>query len=141
VALDIYKRGQGKYTRGATFGAGALIGLLLAHYVFAQLQATSINDYKFVLYGIPLIIFAGLAVLMYWIVNRPTSADFMIATEGEMKKVSWSSKKEVIGGTKVVIATTLIMALVLWGVDLAFAFFFQAIGVLQLSANIASVGD
>ena len=72
---------------------------------------------------------------MYMAINKPRSADFMIATEGEMKKVSWSSRREVVGGTKVVIATTFILALMLWAVDLAFGFFFMEIGVLQKVAG------
>ena len=71
-----------------------------------------------------------LAVLMFWIVNRPKSADFMIATEGEMKKVSWSSRREIVGSTKVVIITTLIMGGVLFGVDLLFTVLFRWLGVL-----------
>jgi preprotein translocase subunit SecE len=130
VAVEIYKRGQGKYTRSVTFGAGSVIGLLVGQYVHAGLQATELNAYW--KYGIPVAIFLGLVGLMFWAVNRPGSADFMIATEGEMKKVSWSSRREVVGGTKVVIVTTLTLALLLWAVDLAFAFFFKGIGVLQV---------
>jgi preprotein translocase subunit SecE len=67
---------------------------------------------------------------MFWIVNRPKTADFLIATEGEMKKVSWSSRKEVIGSTKVVMITTFILAVLLLAVDLVFQLAFQAIGVM-----------
>jgi preprotein translocase subunit SecE len=129
VAFEIYKRGQGRYTRAITFVVGAAVGLLVAHYVWQQLSGT---DLQLVEYGVPLAIFAVVAIAMFWVVNRPRSADFMIATEGEMKKVSWSSKKEIIGGTKVVIATTLLLAVLLWAVDLAFSFFFGRIGVLQM---------
>ena len=114
MILEIYKRGQGKYTRTATLVAGMLIRVLVAWYVGEQLADTI----EYVRYGVPAAILAGAAVVMFWIVNRAGSADFMIATEGEMKKVSWSSKREIIGGTKVVITTTLILALLLWAVDL-----------------------
>jgi preprotein translocase subunit SecE len=63
-------------------------------------------------------------------VNRKSS-DFMIATEGEMKKVSWSSRREVIGSTKVVILFTIALACFLFVVDLAFQTLFSAIGVLK----------
>ena len=46
-----------------------------------------------------------------------------------MKKVSWSSREEVIGSTKVVIVTTLIMAALLFLVDFAFANFFRLINI------------
>jgi len=47
-----------------------------------------------------------------------------------MKKVSWSSRKEVVGSTKVVIVTTLIVAMILYGVDIMFRLFFIRLGVL-----------
>ena len=130
MAFEVYKRGQGKYTRLVTFAVGGVIGAATAYYVSDLLSGTDLSQY--LVFGIPLAIFAAIAMLMFWVVNRPRSADFMIATEGEMKKVSWSSKKEIVGGTKVVIATTLIMAMVLLAVDLAFGFFFRWIGVLQV---------
>ena len=130
MAFEIYKRGQGKYTRIVTFLSGTLIGALLAHYVWAMLQDSRLNRY--VVYAIPVVLFLGAAALMFWIVNRSGNADFMIATEGEMKKVSWSSRREIIGGTKVVVATTLILALLLWAVDVTFGFFFKWVGVLQM---------
>jgi len=130
VTFEVYKRGQGKYTRLLTFAVGGVIGAAVAYYVSDLLGATNLSQY--LIFGIPLVIFAALAALMFWVVNRPRSADFMIATEGEMKKVSWSSKKEIVGGTKVVIATTLILAMLLLAVDLAFGFFFKWIGVLKI---------
>jgi len=131
VAFEIYKRGQGKYTRIVTFAMGVLIALVIANYVNDQL--VDLNEY--IQYGVPVAIAVVGLVLMFWIVNRPTSADFMIATEGEMKKVSWSSKREIIGGTKVVITTTLILAMLLWAVDLAFGLFFEYINVLDLGVE------
>ncbi len=131
MAFSIYKRGQGKYTRIITFASGSVIGAVVAQLVWEHLRYTGLTAYW--VYGIPLAIAAGVVWLMFWVVNRPRSADFMIATEGEMKKVSWSSKREIIGGTKVVIATTLILAALLWAVDLAFGFFFGWIGVLRVA--------
>ena len=133
MAFRIYKRGQGKYTRIITFAGGSVISLLVAQHVWAELKGSELTPY--LVYAIPLAIFLAVVVLMFWVVNRPRSADFMIATEGEMKKVSWSSKREIVGGTKVVIATTMILAAMLWAVDLAFGFFFQWIDVLQAGAG------
>ena len=122
MAFEVYKRGQGKYTRLLTFAVGGVIGAAVAYYVSDQLSATNLSQY--LVFGIPLVIFAALVALMFWVVNRPRSADFMIATEGEMKKVSWSSKKEIIGGTKVVIATTLILEMILLAVVLELGLMF-----------------
>jgi len=141
MAMKIYKQGQGKYTRGVTFAAGITLGGLIAKFIWDQLyglysyksSAASIGFY--LSYIIPLTFFVAIGIMMYKIVNWPRSADFLIATEGEMKKVSWSSKKELIGATKVVIITTFLLAAMLGAVDLAFAFFFKEIGVLQVAAG------
>jgi preprotein translocase SecE subunit len=45
--------------------------------------------------------------------------------------VSWSTKNEVVGSTKVVILFTLLLAALLFVVDLAFQGFFSMIGVLK----------
>ena len=58
-------------------------------------------------------------------------SDFMIATEGEMKKVNWSTRREIIGSTKVVILFTVLLALLLFVVDLSFQALFSWIGVLK----------
>ncbi|MCD4699401.1 MAG: preprotein translocase subunit SecE [Phycisphaerae bacterium] len=143
MALKIYKRGQGKYTRSVTFAVGALISALVGHEVWKHLDGSDLSYWStsvgpvglYLVYGIPLLVFAGIVAVVYLAVNRQRSADFMIATEGEMKKVSWSSRREIIGGTKVVIATTFILASVLYVVDLGFLHFFKWIGVLQIAAE------
>ena len=73
-----------------------------------------------------------LAWVVLKLVNSPRCADFMIATEGEMKKVSWSSRKEIMSSTLVVIITVFIMSLLLMFVDLGFSWLFYKIGVLKI---------
>ena len=125
--FDIYKRGQGKYTRIGTFAGAVGVGLIGAALLPPKIQLVTGNIY--VMFGLPTVLLVGLAWLMFWVVNRPGAADFMIATESEMKKVSWSSRREIAGSTKVVILTTVILAGLLFGVDLIFAFLFRSIGV------------
>ncbi len=127
--LELYKRNQGKRIRTITFISVVGIAAIGAYKLSDVLSSYRYTSSPFVQFGIPVLMMAGVALLMFWIVNRPKSADFLIATEGEMKKVSWSSRKEVIGSTKVVIVTTLIMAVVLFGVDSAFIWLFQVLGI------------
>ena len=130
--FEIYKRGQGRYTRYGTF-AGIMLLVVVGVVVLADALGAALprTGYRVYLqYGIPVAIVAGLALLMYYIVNRPRSADFLIATEGEMKKVSWSSRREVIGSTKVVIIVTLIVSFLLFAVDWVFVQFFSWTGVM-----------
>jgi preprotein translocase SecE subunit len=57
--------------------------------------------------------------------------DFLIATDSEMKKVNWTTRKELIGSTKVVIFFVLLIAALLFTLDLVFGYFFQLIKVLE----------
>ncbi len=132
--FEIYKRGQGKYTRSLTV-AGVMLVVMLGAYVLSDsLRATSLFSNPLLAFGIPTAIVAGFGVFIFWLVNRPQSADFLIATESEMKKVSWSSRKEIVGSTKVVIVTTFIMAAVLFAVDIFFTVVFKAMGVMGAGA-------
>jgi len=124
--LEIYKKGQGKYTRILTFLGVMVVGLIGA-VILSDNLAPVVGTY--LRYGIPVAALAALGILMFWLVNRPKSADFLIATEGEMKKVSWSSRKEIVGSTKVVIVTTFIMAAILFGVDIVFKVLGTVIGL------------
>ena len=132
--LKQHKPEQGKWTRRGTFiGTGILVAWC-GFFVNQRLAGyQDIQEWWQVLItpGIPVLLMVILGTLAYWVsfVNR-NSSDFMIATEGEMKKVNWSTKREVIGSTKVVITMTLLLANLLFTVDLAFQRMFSAIGVL-----------
>ncbi len=74
---------------------------------------------------------AGAAVI-YWVVGvRPSTAEFLIATDGEMKKVNWSTRKGVIDSTWVVILWSVVLAGGLFIIDGLFAQAFKLIGVLE----------
>jgi preprotein translocase SecE subunit len=123
--FKIYKVTQGRYTRTLTF-AGAMLVAVSGAYV---LSGRLIGVAPYIRFGIPSLVVVLIGLLAFWMVNRPGSADFLIATEGEMKKVAWSGKKEVIGSTKVVIVTTLMIAMLLFGVDILFTVLFKQLGV------------
>jgi preprotein translocase SecE subunit len=58
--------------------------------------------------------------------------DFLIATDGEMKKVNWSSRREITGSTKVVIFVVVALGLFLFFVDILLMLFFSEIKVLRI---------
>ena len=132
MKLKIYKPGQGKYTRMGTIIGVALIVCAGAYKGSLQLEATTSDLFRSpaFAFGVPTAIAALLVLVTAWIVNRVKAADFLIATEGEMKKVSWSSRREVAGSTKVVIVTTFIMAGILFAVDLLLVVLFQWFGIM-----------
>jgi len=74
---------------------------------------------------------AGFALLAFWLMNKPANADFLIATDSEMKKVNWTSRKELIGSTKVVIFFMFLIAILLFGFDIFFGYLFYFMGVLK----------
>ena len=111
---------------GTVAGVGVLV-VLGSHYAWTELQGSP----DWLRWLIPLALLIGCFIGLLRVVNSKKPADFMIATEGEMKKVSWSSKKEIVGSTKVVIVTLLIMGAILFFVDLAFRAFFKFINVQQ----------
>jgi len=116
----IYKRGQGKNTRLGT-GLGLLVIVLVGCVVLYQLLAAqSILIQTLAPVGVCLV----LSWLIFWVMNKPTIADFLIAAEGEIKKVSWSSRKEIVISTTVVICVVLIMAVGLAVFDLVFNWIF-----------------
>jgi preprotein translocase subunit SecE len=49
-----------------------------------------------------------------------STREFFRDTAGEMKKVTWPTKNEVVGTTTVVIVATIVFALFLWGCDVVF---------------------
>ncbi len=138
--LRIYKPGQGFYTRvGTAVGVGVLIlagGITL----FDQLKASLSQDssyYYAATYGGTVGFLAVMAFAMYWVVGLNRKAnDFFIATEGEMKKVSWSTRQEVVRSTKVVITLVVIMSILLFVGDLLFMVFFNQIGVLKTGVGV-----
>lgn len=112
----IYKRGQGKNTRLGT-GLGLFAILVIGCVVlYQQLAAQSILIQTLIPAGICVV----LSWLIFWLMNKPSVADFLIAAEGEIKKVSWSSRKEIVVSTTVVISVVLVMAIGLAVVDFAF---------------------
>jgi len=84
-------------------------------------------------YLIPVGVLVVLGYLLFRFLGQSHAVvDFMIATEGEMKKVNWSTRREVLGATKVVIVSVIALGLMLFVVDVFFMFFFDAIGVLKV---------
>jgi preprotein translocase subunit SecE len=121
--MHIYKPGQGKYTRltsGISIAAVVAIGCWR---LYERLAATDMNPW--IMFMAPLIVFVAAGVAMYWVLNKPSVADFLIASEGELKKVNWSSRKEVAVSTFVVILVVVVMAALLGATDMVLQLVFD----------------
>lgn len=133
--FEIYKSGQGTYVRFGTAVGAACISLGFVYFVYEQLAAFAFSQSTMTIVrtSVTAVLLASLAWLIFYLVGQKRSiVDFLIATEGEMKKVNWSSRKEVFGATKVVIVTVLALGIMLFIVDLLFIQFFAAIKVLRI---------
>lgn len=124
-ATGIYKRTQGKLARQLTFLAIAVLVLAGCYQLYerAPLDGT-------LRYAVP----AVLALVGLWvgyrIVNIPHFADFLIAVEAEMNKVSWPSQDELIRASIVVIVLMAVLTVVLFAYDLVWQALLVAIGVI-----------
>ena len=65
------------------------------------------------------LLFVALSLWFAWrVVNHTSFADFLIATEAEMNKVSWSTRAQLVRDTLVVLATVFIITAFLFVVDI-----------------------
>jgi preprotein translocase subunit SecE len=106
--LGLYKRTQGRIARQLTFAAIALaiiIGAIRMSDVFGTGSLTK--------YAIPGIVIVVGLWLAFRLVNLPKFADFLIAVEAEMSKVSWPTRPELVRGSVVVIITLVFFAVIL----------------------------
>jgi preprotein translocase SecE subunit len=85
-------------------------------------------------FTIPLLLLALSLWLSWRVVNLPVFADFLIATEAELNKVSWTTQRRLIQDTIVVLVTVVLMAVFLFGMDQVWrvVLSWKPIGVLQL---------
>ncbi len=86
---------------------------------------------------VPLLLIA-LTIWVAWrAVNMPTFAEFLIATEAEMNKVSWTTRRRLAQDTAVVLITTFLMTLFLFVVDIFWGWLLsrQTVGVLPPRAT------
>jgi preprotein translocase SecE subunit len=72
------------------------------------------------------------AIVTYWLCAiRPKTVDFLINTDMEMKKVNWSTRKDILGSTWVVIGSSFLIAAFIFLADFLMQALFKSIGVLQ----------
>jgi len=124
-----YKPKQGWNTRLYT---AVGLGLIVAFGVW-RLHDMLIESSLATRLGIPAVTAAVLGWLVYRIVQYPPFAEFLIATEAEMNKVSWTTKDDLYRSSIVVLAAVGVLAIYLFIVDWFWLFLLRAVGVLQFS--------
>jgi preprotein translocase SecE subunit len=96
-------------------------------------------------FTVPLILAAASLWFAWRVVNYPTFADFLIATQAEINKVSWTTRRALIRDTIVVLVTLILLTVFLFVVDLFWSSVLSSryVGVLPTEADrqAASQGD
>jgi preprotein translocase subunit SecE len=123
----LYKPSQGKGVRQVTFAAAAIMVAIGCYELYGWLAV----NYSQLQFPVPLAILLVGVWICYRLVNVPKFADFLIAVQAEMNKVSWPSQQELVRSSIVVIVVIVLLAVVLFGFDLFWMALFQTIGVLK----------
>lgn len=121
----LYKRSQGRFARQITFGV--LAGAVVLGCWRLSLQLVQWGPLW--QYLTPMV----LAIVGVWIcfrvINIPQFADFLIAVEAEMNKVSWPTRDTLFRSTFVVMFTIFALAAILFLYDIIWKTALQALGI------------
>ena len=121
--MRIYKREEGLWARMPV----AIIGGIVTVFAARASQGWADGAASYILAGA---VFAVLgAVTLYFAFFHRKTGEVLIETEGELRKVVWPTREEVIGSTTVVITTVFIFGGVLYAVDVGLASVLHLIGL------------
>jgi preprotein translocase subunit SecE len=114
LRVGIYKRSQGRITRQVTFAVVAIVAAL----GLLRLSTIMASRGPHWQYAVPGVLLAIALWVAYRLVNVPAFADFLIAVEAEMNKVSWPTRSELTRASMVVLIVIFSLATILWSYDL-----------------------
>jgi preprotein translocase subunit SecE len=122
-----YKRSQGKLARQITMATIWTVVFLGCWTLYEALKAQP----QYLQMGVPgaLLLIGGW--IGYRLVNYPPFADFLIAVEAEMNKVSWPTWRELSRSTIVVIVLIVGLTAILFSLDTLWLFILTALGVAK----------
>jgi len=146
--VGLYKRSQGKVARQVTFAAAAICIVLGTWRLWHTLRvwqpqflfdlmawmgvtsfAENYSSYQ-LHFIIPAVLLLGGLWISYRVVNLPRFADFLIAVEAEMNKVSWPTRAELLRSSLVVIVVIFFLAAILFGFDMFWGVVFRFLGII-----------
>lgn len=126
MGLEIFKKGQGSVARLSAYGLLGLLVLFGAYRLHATFnvpgEGVLVQDLPVVgsltiLKLISVAVFLLAMLGLHLVLNKPASANLLIDSEQEMRKVSWPSWPEVKSATFVVVVVTFVMGMALYGFD------------------------
>ena len=74
-------------------------------------------------------VFLSVMFVVFQVLNKDKAAEFLIETEGEIKKVSWPARKEYVGSAMIVVLVVAIVSGFLHFVDKYLSLLMQSLGV------------
>lgn len=138
VQTTLYKPLQGRQARLWTAVGLGLIVIFGLRELYLTLNASSSAVISFT---VPALIGAVLGWFTFRLLQFPPFVEFLIATEAEMNKVSWTSRDDLKRATMVVLVTVLLMAVFLFGVDWIWMNLLQFLRVLRFSDPAGALGS
>jgi len=126
-SAGVYKPNQGRIVRQLTCLAIWIIVGLACWALFSALRGS--NSSSVMSSAIPATFMALGVWIGFRMVNWPRFADFLIAVEAEMNKVTWPGKEELVRAAFVVIFTIFFLAVSLFLFDIIWQRVFSTIGV------------
>ncbi len=134
---SIYKKSQGRTVRQVTCLTIWIVSALMAWRLFEfALKDYSFSDWgvpssvgEALRYGLPLLLLSIGVWFGYRLVNWPKFADFLIAVEAELNKVSWPGRSELVKASLVVIFTIFFLAILLFSYDLLWQSIFTSLKI------------
>ncbi|MHC4607243.1 MAG: preprotein translocase subunit SecE [Planctomycetota bacterium] len=119
--------GQGRWVRIS----GYLVVIALAIFGYEAWYETEFlgieMGFRNILFPTVGVVLLGL-LIAHLLLNKPKWAEFQIETEGELKKVSWPSRREYVGSSIIVIVVSVVMASFLYAADVALSFLVGKLG-------------
>jgi preprotein translocase subunit SecE len=141
--FGVYKRSQGKIARQVTFfvlvvlfavGCWSLSLFISPRWILGffgvEPQTISPATSDSIRFGIAAVVLALGVWFSFRLVNVPRFADFLIAVEAEMNKVSWPTRNELFRSSMVVIVVLLLLTAVLFLYDIIWRWLFKFLGIL-----------
>ena len=122
-SANVYKRSQGRIARTGTFIA---LAVLTAFAAYSLKNLLINNELRYVYAGVVLL--AGLW-FSFRLVQVSRFADFLIAVEAEMNKVSWPTTSELYRSVVVVLVTLIGLSAVIFGFDLLWRTLLGGLGI------------
>ncbi|MBI4566446.1 MAG: preprotein translocase subunit SecE [Planctomycetes bacterium] len=142
--LAYSKPGQGRWVRACAYLGFAALAMAAAVTLFAApglksgwygevpLWSTAVFGKTFELRPIffpSATVFLGAVIGFHIFVNRDKVSDFLVETQGELRKVSWPAKREWVGSTVVVVILITFVALFLHFADVGLSWIMQKLKI------------